>query len=275
MSSELFKFRAFSGGVATGLEWFLTASSENQSFGGDTYIATPEMRLDGIERGMGEGRVTIVAPDDTEPMSDYATDRNPEVILVEVRTKAGSLIASQRIVSAKFDSDDNTVTVKCSPVGSDLEGDAFVGRYTVNCRWHLGLDDGDSSQCSLVLGGLAFFQLQFTVASSVIADDVPSILNTAVGSHVDPVAGGAVANGYWTGGKVVNEDETVTIMGHTSNTLILKRPFARLAISTDLNFTITPGCDKFLATCTDKFDNLIEFGGFPNPASRNPITQGF
>jgi Uncharacterized conserved protein (DUF2163)/Phage conserved hypothetical protein BR0599 len=52
-----------------------------------------------------------------------------------------------------------------------------------------------------------------------------------------------------------------------AGTIVLRRPL-NFAPTTGDTFTIYPGCDKSLTTCTFKFNNLINFGGFsfvPSP----------
>lgn len=53
--------------------------------------------------------------------------------------------------------------------------------------------------------------------------------------------------------------------------LHLPMPYAVQAGDT---FTITAGCDKSLATCRDKFDNVVNFRGFPHLPGINRVNAG-
>lgn len=44
-------------------------------------------------------------------------------------------------------------------------------------------------------------------------------------------------------------------------------------ISTTDEYTAIPGCDKRAATCTAKFDNLVNFGGFPTVPGLDAVSQ--
>jgi uncharacterized phage protein (TIGR02218 family) len=67
----------------------------------------------------------------------------------------------------------------------------------------------------------------------------------------------------WTGGA--NADQTVAVRSWdaTTGTLTLFLP-ALYAMEVDDTFTIRPGCDKTFATCKAKFDNAVNFRGFPH-----------
>lgn len=79
----------------------------------------------------------------------------------------------------------------------------------------------------------------------------------------------AYENGFFTGGEVRFKDNRRMIIDHplpgVLKTLI---PFPR-----DLNnalVTIVAGCAHTLDVCTAKFDNAIEYGGFPFTSKRDP-----
>jgi uncharacterized phage protein (TIGR02218 family) len=53
---------------------------------------------------------------------------------------------------------------------------------------------------------------------------------------------------------------------------VLDHPGAALA--EDAAFTIYAGCDKRLATCRAKFDNVINFRGFPHMPGNDALRSG-
>jgi len=55
-----------------------------------------------------------------------------------------------------------------------------------------------------------------------------------------------------------------------TSTLTLFLP-ALYAIQPDDAFTIRPGCDKTFATCRAKFDNAINFRGFPHVPGNDQV----
>jgi uncharacterized phage protein (TIGR02218 family) len=83
---------------------------------------------------------------------------------------------------------------------------------------------------------------------------------------------GSLATGVLTRGRLVwtsgaNAGLAVEVKAHTHGTgssrlsLFLPMP---TPIAIGDAFTVTAGCDKALATCRDRFSNVVNFGGFPH-----------
>ena len=86
----------------------------------------------------------------------------------------------------------------------------------------------------------------------------------------------AEADGYWTGGYVTALSGTQDfrfVVKHVGNVLTLLLPFA--ADITGLNAQVFAGCDH-VATghCAGKFENVLEFGGFPFVPNKNIFNSG-
>jgi uncharacterized phage protein (TIGR02218 family) len=98
--------------------------------------------------------------------------------------------------------------------------------------------------------------------------------------------------GFFTGGKLVflsggNAGVTCQIKDHVAAganvTFLLWTPLAHTVTAGD-RFTVTAGCDKTLATCRQKFNNVANHRGFPHmpgndmiisyPNSNDPIFDG-
>lgn len=76
------------------------------------------------------------------------------------------------------------------------------------------------------------------------------------------------ATGYFAYGSLTftsgdNEGLTFQIKKQEGNTIELMLPTSFLVAPGD-TFTILAGCDKTLATCKSKFNNVYNFGGFPH-----------
>lgn len=80
------------------------------------------------------------------------------------------------------------------------------------------------------------------------------------------------SNGYWAGGICTNgtSGEVRFIIEHWQNVIRLQYPFKTSLSSGDI--TVSPGCDHLINTCVDKFDNRLNFGGFPHMITNNPFT---
>lgn len=87
---------------------------------------------------------------------------------------------------------------------------------------------------------------------------------------------GASANGdnYYTGGWVESDGaaERRLILQQVGEVLTLLLPFGTPTLGT--NVTVFAGCDHSIATCSAKFDNVINFGGFAFVPSKNVFQTG-
>lgn len=124
-----------------------------------------------------------------------------------------------------------------------------VGRV-VNSACDADLGD---ARCGVDLGAL-------TVSGTV----------TSVASRrLFTASGLAQAEAYFSGGRVTftsgaNDGISMEIKTHATGgviTLHLPMPYGITAADT---FDITPGCDKTFATCQAKFNNVVNFRGFPD-----------
>lgn len=106
-------------------------------------------------------------------------------------------------------------------------------------------------------------------------DDVTLVVNNVV---TFPAAAG-FADGYFTSG--IFEDNVGNlrfITKHVGDQLTLIRPMnpflAYIAANgyTGLTCRVFPGCDRSTQTCNDKFDNLLNHGGFPFMPTKNPFS---
>lgn len=85
-------------------------------------------------------------------------------------------------------------------------------------------------------------------------------------------------DGYFTGGMIETLDNNVLryVLNHSGNVLTLARPFEHLQALFDagpppLAVNLYPGCAKNLATCIDRFNNVLNYGGFPWIPNKNPM----
>jgi len=66
------------------------------------------------------------------------------------------------------------------------------------------------------------------------------------------------------------------IASHSSGTLTLMQASNSLSAAIEggpQSVTLYPGCSHTIADCRDKFNNLVNFGGFPWIPSKNPFNN--
>jgi hypothetical protein len=97
----------------------------------------------------------------------------------------------------------------------------------------------------------------------------------------------AQPDGWFRGGVLRFGVQLGFIIGHVGATITLSRPMPELASALanpaldpvtgaplPITIDIAPGCDLRAETCTAKFGNLLNFGGFPAIPGRNPFGGG-
>lgn len=128
-------------------------------------------------------------------------------------------------------------------------------RYQVTCN-HEVFDEG----CTLDRD-----DSPYAVDASVTLDSSKTILTSAAFAGFD--------TNYFVGGLVVFGEESRTIVAYTGSTITMQ--YKMIELEDGDTVTAYPGCDGDIETCRDKFNNLLNFMGFPfipeeNPASRIP-----
>lgn len=113
-----------------------------------------------------------------------------------------------------------------------------------------------------------------------IAEFMMSAVATAhAGLQVTVSAAADRPDGWYRGGVLRHAGLPGFIVGHAGATLTLAGRMPALEAALDdpdasADIEIAPGCDLRRATCADRFDNLLNFGGFPDIPGRNPFGGG-
>lgn len=155
-----------------------------------------------------------------------------------------------RVISVMFKGHD--VTMSCEPIFTSLKRGGIRSVYGIPCRHVLF-----STQCG---ADPALFRLTGTVA----------VIN---GAAIDVVGLNAQPDGYWVNGKVnagINKDLIRAIRGHTGNTITLDRVISSLVVGDPID--VLPGCAHDVNDCTNKFNNLLNYGGFPYIPRKDPFS---
>jgi uncharacterized phage protein (TIGR02218 family) len=96
------------------------------------------------------------------------------------------------------------------------------------------------------------------------------------GSQITLPEAAVQPDGWYRGGVLRHTGLPGFIIGHVGTTITLagRMPDLEAAIDdpeTAASVEIAPGCDLRRDTCTSRFDNLLNFGGFPDIPGRNPF----
>lgn len=128
--------------------------------------------------------------------------------------------------------------------------------YTASCRHTLF---GQSAGAGEV-GFCGVDPAAYSVTGSVASVDTPKwkFTMSALGKP-----DGYFSNGTITFTSGTSNGLTYQVKAHTGNQVTLALPTA-FVIATGTTFVLKAGCDKTLDTCKAKFNNVINFGGFPH-----------
>lgn len=202
-----------------------------------------------------EGLITsadITEADILNGLYDYA---EVEIFLVNYESIADGVIYVKR---GKI----GEIKVKRSNFIAELRGlsqhlQQNIGRvYTASCDAILG-----DSRC-----GVNMASFTFTASiSSVVSQQI--ITATAL----------TQSSGYFTGGEItftsgLNNGLKMEVKEFSATKITLALPMP-LSLSFGDSFTIKTGCDKSSPTCKSKFNNLINFRGFPSIAGMDKIIE--
>jgi uncharacterized phage protein (TIGR02218 family) len=151
----------------------------------------------------------------------------------------------------------NTATLACEPIR------ASVQRY--------GLRRLFQYQCPHVLYGA-------TCGVSRALYEVTGIVESITGSTIHVTGLSSFTTDYFAGGyaqyvsstMITNERRMITNSVGGSNEITLVSPPVNLNVGDTVR--VYPGCDHIIDTCGTKFNNVVNFGGFPYTPTKNPFS---
>ena len=242
--------------------WRYTSANRNLLVNFQTYLSAP-IEHDNLEQGGEIERQNVgVTVNMLHPVALMFRQHSPadSVVLTISEYHATDPdtqvrpLWSGRIVSVRWDPEENQATITHSPTYASLQRNGLRRKYQANCP--------------LVLYGLACsvnreaFKLVTTVGI------ISGLALTATGLGAQP-------DGYWNGGFIEYVPqggmlERVGIRSHAGGVVQLSRPPQYLAAG--MAVSIFPGCDRTTgANGCAKFGNLPNYGGFPHFPTKNPF----
>lgn len=245
---ELFRF------VHGSTVWTYSSGPE-VAYGGETYAAYPIGRDDMQQtKELHKSPLTVLVPRVSELSLLYLAGFPEHVVTLTVFRQhvgaTGTIVYWKgRVISCDLP-DPATAQLSCESVFTSLKRPGLRARYQRMCRHALY-----SSQCGV---DKADYDVAGTVATVNAAKTVLTV-----------TAADALDDGWFRGGMVQTPTGGfLSITGHTGSSITLANP---CNLSTDDAVTLYPGCAHNRDTCKIKFDNILNFGGWPWIPSRNPF----
>lgn len=251
--------------IAIGVDTFrFTSHSADVAIGVNTWEAIPISR-GAVGQGAEERRrtVTVTLPTDNSFAQQYLNivpGQRTVVNIIRLQRDETPAFATQALIfkglvaSAQFTNDGNEVQLTLRSI--EAAASRTIPRFTF-----MGL-------CNHVLfdNGCKVNPASFSMVGPAAA--VSGNILTVTGAN-------GQANGYWTGGwcKPNAQSDFRLILAHSGNNLTLLLPFATNVLAADIQ--VFAGCNhQMTGDCATKFDNVLEFGGFPFVPTKNIFATG-
>lgn len=248
---ELYKFEG------SDANYFYTSWQQDVDYSGDTYVAAPTNRASFGGRPIGEEQTfEVTLPVSKQLVQDYAFDANPptSLNLTVYRSGAGSsgpFVQWNKgsVINLRVKGDLATI-VAASVFDEPLAADVPSVWLMSFCNHRLGDNncgvDTDALKVSTTVSSISSDGLEITLASD--------------GGNADQWS----RAGYL---RRVSDGALRLVIDHTGNVMTLAHPFRTLAGSDSVE--LFPGCAHNIQTCFDKFNNVINYGGFPYIPGKN------
>ena len=231
-----------------GTNYYYSSSRDNITFKTDTYTPSAITRTE-ISSELNDSEVKLSSPMDTNPFTLFSTESPALELALEIYDyDSQSLLFSGILSGVETDFNKGTITTSYKRKEAFYDSEVPYRNFGTTCSFSLG-----DSDCTLDLSGLSVLSTSFSISGSVIT--VPEITQ---------------ADGYFTNGFIItSQQERAYILSQVGTTLTIDRPLLYEAAS----LHVYPGCNKTYETCSTKFSNGINFGGFPDVPLTNPVTE--
>ena len=253
--AALVELLAFASGTQT---WRYTSRSTPVTWGGHTWEPVA-LRRGEIEHGTQIGRASLqlelpLLHPFAQRVFGYGSDAVHSVILWRGHVGDADFQVHWRGRVAASRPTEAALVLECETVFVAMRRTGARQRYSRACR-HV-----------LYGRGCGVDRALHAVAGTITAID---------GLVLTCPAAAALDDAWLAGGMLQTADGTLRyVAGHTGDQLLVWREVPDLAAGVLLgpvSVTLYPGCAGDLQTCEDKFDNLLNHGGFPLIPTRNPM----
>lgn len=252
--------------------WHFTSGAEEIELDMDTYVPLPVSR-DAVTIGKQDltQEVGVVLPGDHEFVSLYKLLVPASKAFLTIRRfhrtddDVQVIALFKGVVSAiKFEGNGATASIGVAPLTDNLN--LTIPRYVY------------SSLCNHVLGDRWCTKNLDTQSSpDMFAYKFVGNANTVERNRiiVDGLTTAAYPDNFFAAGKVVTAAGDQRLVTHSNgNNLFVYVPFFEGTALEGHNVTCYAGCDHSLDACKSKFDNVINYGGFPAVPKINIFQTG-
>lgn len=243
--------------VGTFVSYYYTSHNEDVIYGGNRYVAKAmkRSRIKVTIPQAGSSDLTIEMPADDPLIKSYAFNIAPPdlyLTLTRYHDPAEAIVYWRGNITNVRVSGDTGSMVAPNEIGRAMAGDIPSIVYQTPCNNVLG-----DTHCGIDLEALKHvtFMLSYDAFNVTVQSD------------------NGRPDGYYVNGYLVTPFEKRGIKGHVGNVMTLAFPLTRRRYS--MPVTLYPGCDlAYAGDCLSKFNNQLNFGGFPFIPNINPFSEG-
>lgn len=252
--------------IALGLStWAFTTSEVPVVYNGITFQPIPMSRSNVIPTGdVNKSGLTVRLPMDN-PVSEL------------FRTQGPSGIVTATLWQFHYGDNDYKVIWKGRIINCDWQQPWAVMTIenVFSSLLRPGLRRKYSTQCSLALYSSGMGQCNVNKAARKITITVASVSGSTVAFNetvTSPLAGDYFAGGFieWIDLQTGNTERRMLLASDLALKTITLNSIP-LGLAAGMSLDMYPGCDHLVDTCYLKFNNVVNFGGFPFIPQKNPF----
>lgn len=235
----------------------------------ETYTPIPIGRsADEQNIDVSKANISVRVPVDNPLVQYYLSNVSDFVATVTIFRKDTSEVVATywkgRVTGFKVSRSEGTF--ECESVFTSLRKTGLRAKYQRSCRF------------ALYHRGCGLDPENFRLDSAVVSLSGNTITTNNANSETD---------GWFTGGMIRGPDGSYRwVINHVGNVITLQRPYESLIDSLvnagyglnygnyyggNVGIALYPGCDRTLATCLNKFNNVLAQGGFRWIPEKNPF----
>jgi uncharacterized phage protein (TIGR02218 family) len=169
--------------------------------------------------------------------------------------------------TGKLNSGDKGFKMEVLTPSAALQQHSITETYTPSCRYDLGDDRCTINLPALQVSGSATAVGQLNAATQAVRR---TFYDT---SRVEATGYFNAGRLTWTSGDNIGATSEIKSYDLTTGQIILWQPTI-YPISIGDAYEMVPGCDKTKGTCQTKFNNYVNFGGFPDIPGIDAISRG-
>jgi len=188
--------------------------------------------------------------------SQISGEISGEIIPADILTTNFVAVWKGRVISVSFSRDE--ATINCESVFTSLKRYGLLAKYQYLCRVPLY-----GPECGLSMH-------DYGMSGEV--SNVSGLTLDIAGASGEIEGWSGEIDGWYVGGFLKQGSYTYRqILGHSGDTIQIDKRIAGL--EDGMTVVIYPGCNHALQTCREKFDNLLNYRGFPFIPLNNPFSE--